>query len=59
MGVQTFCPELAVEAFDEGVVGGFSRSGEVEFHALLVGPEIEIAGDELRALINTDYRVSV
>ena len=30
VGVQTFNPELAVEAFDVGIVGRFARPTEVE-----------------------------
>lgn len=36
-------------------VGAF-RPGEVEDDARLTGSQIEIAGDELRALINADRR---
>ena len=54
VGVQTFGSELAVEAFDEGVVGRFAGPGEVEHDVLLVGPQIEITADELAALIDPD-----
>src|SRR5260221_3676763 len=52
--VQTFGSELAVERFDEGVVGRFSWPAEVERHALHVGPEIELLADELRAIVDAD-----
>ena len=54
VSVQTFGPELAVERLDEGVVGRLAGPGEVERHAFRVGPQVEIAGDELGALIDTD-----
>ncbi len=49
-----FLAELAVERFDEGVVRRLSRAGEVEGHAMEVGPEVEVAGDELGALVDPD-----
>src|ERR1700709_2422728 len=52
--VQAFASELAVEGFDEAVVGRLARAREVQDAALLVCPDIEIAGDELRSLIDTD-----
>ena len=39
--VEAFCPEFAVERFDEGIVGRFSRSREVECDAALVRPQIQ------------------
>ena len=42
MGVQAFDPKPAVECFDEGIVGRFARSAEVERDTALVSPEIEI-----------------
>ena len=38
MGAQAFRPELAVEAFDERIVGRPPRPREVERHTLHVGP---------------------
>ena len=52
--VQAFASELAVEGFDEAVVGRLARPREVENDALLVSPQIKIPGDKLRALIDTD-----
>ena len=43
VSVQTFCPEAAIERFDEGVVGRLARPGEVERDAALIGPEIQVA----------------
>jgi|GEM_PF-5728323 len=40
MNVRTFRTELAVERLDEAIVCRFSRAGEVEGDALLVGPQI-------------------
>jgi hypothetical protein len=48
--VQAFRPELAVERFDERVVGQLARPAEVEDHAGRVGLQVEIAGDERAAL---------
>jgi len=54
MRVQALGPELAVKRFDERVVRRLAWPGEVERDASLVGPEIEIPGDELRAQIDAD-----
>src|SRR3954447_16532706 len=54
MCVQAFVSELAVEGFDEAVVRGLARPREVEHHTLLVSPDVEIAGDELRSLVDAD-----
>ena len=54
MGVQAFTSELAVEGFDEAVVGRLAWPREVQHDALLVSPDIEIAGDELRPLVDAD-----
>jgi hypothetical protein len=52
--VQAFVSELAIEGFDEAVVRGLARPGEVENDTALIGPQIEIARDELGALINAN-----
>ena len=54
MRVQAFTSELAVEGFDEAVVGRLAWPREVQHDALLVSPDIEIAGDELRPLVDAD-----
>lgn len=52
--VQALRPELAVEAFDERVVGRLARPAEVERHVSCIGPQIEIARNELAALVDPD-----
>ncbi len=54
MGIQALAAELAIEGFDEGVVGRFAWPGEGERDVTLISPEAEIAGDELAALIDAD-----
>ena len=54
MRVQAFAAELAVERLDEGIVCRLSGSREVEGDTVRVGPEIEIAGDELAALVDAN-----
>ena len=54
MGIQALGPELAIEGLDEGIVGRFAGLAEVQHDALLIGPQVEVAGDELRALVDPD-----
>lgn len=54
VGVQAFGPELAVEAFDEGVVGRLARPGEVERDALHVRPQIKLLAHKLRSVVDTN-----
>ena len=54
MRVQAFRPKLAIERFDEGVVGGLARTGEIQSDAAVVGPQVEITRNELGALIDPD-----
>lgn len=54
MGVEAFAAELAVERLDEGVIRWLARPGEVQLDAALIGPQVEIAGDELRSLVDPD-----
>ncbi len=54
MGVQALRPEAAVEGLDERVVGRLARPREVQHDVVLVSPQIEVAGDELRPLIDPD-----
>jgi hypothetical protein len=54
MMVQAHRAEPAVERLEEGIVGRFARTGEVERHALLISPQIQISRHELRALIYLD-----
>lgn len=51
MSVQAFSPKLATETLDVAVVRRLAGSREVEHGASMVGPEIEIAGDELAAIV--------
>lgn len=39
MDVQAFVPQARVKRFDMPIVGRLSQSGEVEGHAVRVGPE--------------------
>lgn len=52
--VQTLRPEFAVERLDEPVVRGFPGPREVEGDVVGIGPEIEVPGDELAAIIDPD-----
>lgn len=54
VAVETFSPQLDIERFDEGVVGRLAWPAGVERDHVLASPEIEIARDELGALIDTD-----
>ncbi|KKC34567.1 hypothetical protein WH91_02235 [Devosia psychrophila] len=40
--VQELGPVLAIERLDEGIVGGLSKSAEVQDDALLMGPEVKV-----------------
>lgn len=42
------------ERFDEAVVRRLSRPREIQHDTLLVSPDIEIAGDELRSLVDAN-----
>ena len=52
--VQALASEAAVECLDEGIVGRLAGPGEVQRHPLRIGPQIEVTGDELRALVDPD-----
>lgn len=54
VGVQAFAFELAVEGFDEAVIRWLAWPRKIQLGALLVRPDVEIAGDELRSLVDTD-----
>ena len=54
MRVQALASELAAERFDEALVSRLARPREVQHNTLLVSPNIEIVGDELRALVDAD-----
>ena len=53
VGVQTFRPQLAVERFDEAVVGRLAGPGEVQGDLVDIGPEVQVAGDELGSPLST------
>lgn len=50
MGVQTFRRETAIERVYERIVVRLYRTGEIKCDAALLGPQVLIAGDELRIL---------
>jgi len=52
--VQALAAEAAVERLDEGVIGGLARPREVQGDALGIRPQVEVAADELGALIDPD-----
>jgi len=56
VGVHALGANTAVEGFGEGVVGRLARSREVERDAPGIGPDVEIAGEELAALVDADRR---
>ena len=56
MRIQTFSAEPTIERLDEGIVGRLPRPREVECHAALIRPQIQIAGYKLSAEIDTDRR---
>jgi hypothetical protein len=51
MRVQTFTSELAVEGFDGTIVRGLAWPRDIKHDTVLVSPDVEIEGDELRSLI--------
>ena len=55
--IQAFAAELAVEAFYVAVVRRFAWTREVKHHALVIGPQIEIAGDEFAAIARSEQSV--
>jgi hypothetical protein len=52
--VQALRPELRIERLDKAVVVGLARPGEVQRDVVGIGPEIEIPGDELAAVVDAD-----
>lgn len=54
MRVQAFQPELAVESCDEAVIRGLAGAGDVQGDVVGLGPQIEIAGNELAAVVDPD-----
>ena len=53
MRVQAFRAESAIERFDDRILCGLAGPGEVDGDAALLGPEVNVARQELTALINS------
>ena len=50
-----YCPAIAaVEAFYIAVLGRFSRLDELMFYPVCLAPDVELLGDELRAVVCPD-----
>jgi hypothetical protein len=54
VGVQAFRPKPAVERLDEAVVGRLAGPRELQGDRARIGPQIEIAADELAAIVHPD-----
>jgi len=54
MGVQAFLTELAVKRLDEGIVGRFSWSAEVQNNTPVIGPQIQISRNEFWAIVDSN-----
>ncbi len=54
MRVQALGPKLAIECLDEAVIGRFSGPREVQGDVVGVGPKVEVARDELAAIVDPD-----
>ncbi len=54
MFIQALVSELAVEGFDEGVLGWFTSLDQSDLHAMLCRPLIKGVTRELRPLVSTD-----
>jgi hypothetical protein len=52
--IQALLPETAGERFDEGIIRGLSRPGEVQDDAVGLGPQVNLFGDKLRAIVQPD-----
>lgn len=52
--VQEVLPKSAIKRFDIGVVRRLSWPREAQRDLIPIGPEIDVFGDELRAIINPD-----
>lgn len=51
---QAFASQLAVERFDERIVCGLARAGEVEDHTALVNPQIHVPRDKFTTIVHPD-----
>jgi hypothetical protein len=56
VGVQALGPEASVEGFDVCVVSRLAGTREVQRDAVGISPQVQIARDELGALIDPDRR---
>jgi hypothetical protein len=54
IGIQTLVAEPSVERFNQGIVGSFSRTAEVERDLMQVGPLVERTRHELRAIVDAN-----
>ena len=52
VAVETFVAQLAVEAFDEGILHRSARPNEIETDVVGIGPRIHRAADELAAVVD-------
>lgn len=52
--VEAFIPEAAVEAFDEGVLGGLAGLNQFELDAVPIGPLVQCPPRELWPLVGSD-----
>lgn len=52
MHVQAFVSQRPVKRLYEGIVGGLAWSGEVDPHAVVIGPEIDKMAGELSTIIS-------
>ena len=52
--VQALRPEPPVERFDVGIVCRLAGPGEVQRDVVGIGPQVQVAADELGALVDPD-----
>jgi hypothetical protein len=52
--IQAFLSKPAVERFDEGIVRGLARPGEVQDDAMGIGSQVNFFGDKLRAVVHPE-----
>src|SRR5215470_20009135 len=56
VAIQTLVAELAVEALDECILHGLSRSNEIETDAVRIRPRVHRAAHELCPVVDRDRR---
>ena len=54
MSVQAFLLKLAVEGFDESIARRLAWSAEIQNHALVICPQIQVSWDKLRPIIDAN-----